>query len=173
VTAITVSFSGAVNAAEADNPAIYQLTTAGTRGSFDAKNAKVLPLASAAYNDALDQVVLKPRKPFALTKPVEVLVHGQSPGGLQDTTGRFIDGDGDGRAADDGHFVLSRKGVFRGDAVVSPLGGSPTIRTIAAVVPSKPPVLIGITTPSEAPGFKFKSNHDSKSLAPKGVPGHS
>jgi hypothetical protein len=87
---------------------------------------------------------------------LSTLIHGQSLGGLQDTTGRFIDGDGDGKGADDDHFVLSRKGVFRGDVVVSPSGRSPAIRTISAAVRSHPPVLIGITTPGEAPGFNFK-----------------
>ena len=39
VTGITVDFSGAVNASEADSEATYRLATAGKKGSFAAKNA--------------------------------------------------------------------------------------------------------------------------------------
>ena len=105
VTGITVDFSGAVNPAEASSIGIYALTVAGKHNSFVGRGAKPLRLKSAAYNAALHQVILTPRKPFALTKPVELTVQGRSPSGLQDSVGRFIDG------ADDAEFVLSRKGV--------------------------------------------------------------
>ncbi len=156
MTGITVDFSGPVNAAEADNTAFYQLKMEGSRGSFTAKNAKVIKLASASYNGALDQVVLKPRKTFALTKPVQLLINGQPPGGLQDTTGQFIDGAGHGTGGNNGEFVLSKKGAARENIAVSPSPGSQTIRVVTAAVPSNPPVLIGITTPPEDPGFKPK-----------------
>jgi hypothetical protein len=165
VTGITVSFDGAVNAAEAANTAIYQLTMAGTKGSFDARNAKRLPLSAAAYDDALHQVVLKPRKAFALTKPVELLIQGKPPGGLQDTTGRFIDGDGDGSGADDGAFVLNRKGAAREDIAVSSSPGSRTIRAVSAAVTSNAAVLMGITTPPEAQGVHSKKWSDREWLS--------
>jgi hypothetical protein len=105
VTAITVAFSGAVNAAEAASVAIYALTVAGKHNSFVGKGTKSIRLKSAGSNTALHQVILTPRAPFALTKPVELTVQGRSPGGLQDSVGRFIDG------GHDDEFVLSRSGV--------------------------------------------------------------
>ncbi len=78
VTQITVDFSGAVNMAEADSVATYRLVLPGKRGSFMAKNAKAIGLRSAVFNAANNEVTLTPKKPFALTKPVQLTVNGQS-----------------------------------------------------------------------------------------------
>ena len=75
VTQILVNFSGAVNVGEADSLATYRLATAGKKGSFTAKNAPVIKLKSAVYNGSLNTVALTLKKPFALTKPVQVLVY--------------------------------------------------------------------------------------------------
>ncbi len=111
VTEILIDFSGSVNASEAESLGTYQLTTAGSKGSFTARNARHVALSSAAYTDAAHEVALKPRKAFALTKAVELKVIGQPPGGLQDSSGRFIDGNNDGIGGDDGEFVITRRGV--------------------------------------------------------------
>jgi hypothetical protein len=111
VTEVIVTFSGGVNAAEADNPAIYRLVTAGTKGSFTAKNAKAIGLKSAVYDPVNHMVMLVPKKPFAVTKPVQLTVHGQPPSGLQDSSGRFIDGDHNATAGGDAIAVLSRAGA--------------------------------------------------------------
>jgi len=50
-------------------------------------------------------VALKPKKPFALTKPVQLLVYGTGTTGLQDSYGRYIDGGNNATA------VLSRHGA--------------------------------------------------------------
>jgi hypothetical protein len=92
VTQINVSFSGAVNAAEADSLNVYRLATAGKHGSYTAENAKVINLKSAVYNPASDSVTLTPKKAFALTKPVQLVVDGQPPSGLEDSAGRVING---------------------------------------------------------------------------------
>jgi hypothetical protein len=113
VTEIIIDFSGGLNASEADNVGIYALTVAGKKGSFLARNAKHLAIGSATYDAALNTVTILPRKAFALTKPVQLLVHGQAPGGLQDSSGQFIDGNDIGQAGDDGVFVLKSKGVVR------------------------------------------------------------
>jgi hypothetical protein len=111
VTQITVEFSGAVNMAEADSVATYRLLSPGKRGSFTAKNAKAIALRSAVLNSAGTEVTLTPRKPFALSKPVQLTVSGQSPGGLQDSQRQLIDGNHDGAAGGDGVAVLRRKGA--------------------------------------------------------------
>ena len=92
VIEIVVSFSGPVNAAEADNTGTYHLATAGKHGSFTAKNAGVISLKRAVYSPASHTVTLTPKKPFALTKPVQLIVSGTPPSGLQDASGRFING---------------------------------------------------------------------------------
>ncbi|MFI5454955.1 MAG: RHS repeat-associated core domain-containing protein [Isosphaerales bacterium] len=107
VTQISIGFSGAVNAGEADSPATYRLATAGKKGSFTAKNAQVIKLKSALYNAATNMVTLTPKKAFSLTKPVQLLVEGVPPSGLQDSFDRFIDGDHNGQPGGNAVAVLS------------------------------------------------------------------
>jgi hypothetical protein len=83
VTEILVTFSGAVNAGEAQSLGTYRLATPGKHGSFTAKNAKVIKLRSAAYNASNDTVTLIPSRPFARTKPVQLLVAGVPASNLQ------------------------------------------------------------------------------------------
>jgi plastocyanin len=154
VTGITIDFSGAVNAAEADSPAIYRLAMPGKKGSFDAKNAKVIKLKSAVYDGTRDAVTLTPRKPFALTKPVQVRINGLPPSGLQDTSGRLIDGNHDGQPGGNATAVLTRRGVTLDAVVARVSGGSPAIRAVTAAATLDPVVLIGITTPAEFPASK-------------------
>jgi RHS repeat-associated protein len=132
VTEVLVTFSGAVNAAEADNVATYRLATAGKKGSYTAKNAKVIPLKSAVYDAADDTVMLIPKKAFALTKNVQLRVNGSPPSGLQDSSGRFIDGDDNGSAGSNAIVILSRRGVDI-DAVVSGTTGTQTVGIEAVV----------------------------------------
>lgn len=111
VTEIVVTFSGAVNAAEADSINTYRLATPGKKGSYTAKNAGIIKLKSAVYNGSSDLVALTPKKPFALTKPVQLLVYGSGASGLQDAEGRLIDGDHNGTAGGNAIAILSKKSV--------------------------------------------------------------
>jgi hypothetical protein len=111
VTEVIVIFSGAVNAAEADNPALYRLALPGKKGSYTARNARLIKLKSASYNAATGAVALTPGKPFALTRPVQLVIDGLPPSGLQDRTGRFIDGGHTGTAGGNAVAILSRGGV--------------------------------------------------------------
>ena len=56
-------------------------------------------------------MTLTPKKAFGLTKPVQLRVNGQSPSGLQDTSGRLIDGDHNATAGGNGVALLRRGGV--------------------------------------------------------------
>jgi hypothetical protein len=85
--------------------------TGGKNGSFTAKNAKIAKLKSAAYNGATNTVTLTPKKPFALTKSVQRVVYGTGSSGLQDTYGRFIDGDHKGTPGGDAVAILTRGGA--------------------------------------------------------------
>ena len=92
LTEVIITFSGAVNSAEAGNTGIYRLATAGKHGSYTAKNAVVIMLKKASYNAASDTVALTLRKALALKKPVQLVVNRTPPSGLQDTLGRFLNG---------------------------------------------------------------------------------
>ena len=76
LTEVLVTFSGAVNMIEADSINTYRLATAGKKRSYTAKNAGVIKLRSAVYDGSSNTVALTPKKPFALTRPVELLVYG-------------------------------------------------------------------------------------------------
>jgi len=107
VTQVLVSFSGAVNATEADHVGTYRLATQGKGGSYTAKSAQVITLKSAIYNAKTDTVALTPSKPFALSKPVQLLVYGTGHTALQDSHGRLIDGDHNGKAGGNAVAILS------------------------------------------------------------------
>jgi RHS repeat-associated protein len=92
VKEVIITFSGAVNSAEAGNTGIYRLATPGKHRSYTAKSAGLIKLKKAAFSAANDTVTLTPKKAFALTKPVQLIVNGTPPSGLQDTLGRFLDG---------------------------------------------------------------------------------
>jgi len=112
VTEVLVTFSGAVNASEPDQTTgIYRLATPGKKGSYTAKNAGIIKLRSALYNQSTNMVVLTPKKPFALTKPVQLQIDGLAPSGLQDSYGRLIDGDHNGTAGGNAIAILGKKGV--------------------------------------------------------------
>ena len=104
----------------------------GKRGSFTAKNAKVVKLNSAVYNATLNEVMLTPKKPFALTKPIQFQVNGLLPSGLQDIEGRLIDGDHDGLSGGNAVAMLRPKGVTLSALVSTSASGDPIPHAIAA-----------------------------------------
>jgi hypothetical protein len=131
VTEILATFSGAVNAPEAQETGIYRLVTPGTHGSLTAKNAGSIKLRSAVYDAASDTVTLTPKKAFSLSKPVELTINGNPPSSLQDTFGQVIDGDHNGQPGGNAVAVLRRNGVtLDAVALVSPVG-EPTLHTAA------------------------------------------
>jgi hypothetical protein len=66
--------------------------------------------------------MLAPKKPFQLSKPVELRVNGLAPSGLEDSIGRLIDGDHDGQPGGNAMVVL-RSGRGTIQAVVSQVIG--------------------------------------------------
>jgi hypothetical protein len=126
VTQVTVVFSGPVNSTQADmRTGIYRLATPGKKGSYTAKNAVVIRLKSAKYADSTESVTLIPKKPFALTKPVQLLINGLAPSGLRDSTGRLIDGNDDGEAGGNAIATLARGGVTLSAVELARTIGSP------------------------------------------------
>ncbi len=111
VAEVDVIFSGLVNASEADSLLTYRLATPGKKGSYTAKNAGVIKLKSAVYTASTSTVALMPKKPFTLTKPVELLVYGTGPNALEDAEGRLIDGDHNGTAGGNATAIIAKTGV--------------------------------------------------------------
>jgi cyclophilin family peptidyl-prolyl cis-trans isomerase len=118
VTEVYLTFSGPIDPAGATNTATYHLIERGKKGQFVATKATTIAIKSASYNGSDDTVELIPRKPFALSKPVEVVVDGEPPSGLHDTLGRLIDGTRDGQPGGNATAILSKHSVTM--AVSSP-----------------------------------------------------
>jgi hypothetical protein len=157
VTEIMVNYSGPVNASEADSVATYRLATPGKKDSFTAKNAMVIKLKSATIDAAVDGVTLTPKKVFALTKPVQLVVDGQT---LEDSAGRLIDGANDGQAGSDYVTVLQRTATAevtpapKPDRMPARMPAPAPIprRTLVPItVPTTPAPPIGVTSPAPSP----------------------
>jgi subtilisin-like proprotein convertase family protein len=111
ITGVLLGFSEPLNATEAASLSEYGLVVAGKHGSFTGKGTKVLKLRSAVYNPANDTVALTLKKPFVLKKPVQLTVNGEPPAGLEDSSGRLIDGNHDGQAGGNAVAVINRTGT--------------------------------------------------------------
>ena len=115
VTQIVVGFSGAVNAAEAKSTKTYQLITGSAAGLFKPTKKALIKIKSAALSG--NSVTLKLKKPLKVSKAVELVVQGVAPNGLQDSAGRFIDGNHDGVAGGNATAVIKKPGVVTVNAV--------------------------------------------------------
>ena len=104
------------------------MTTAGKKGSFTAKSAKVVSLKSAAFNAANDTVTITLRKPLKLTTPVQLRVSGLSPSGLKDNSGWLIDGNHDGQPGGDAIAVLRKGGATISAMVFQGSGPLPSFK---------------------------------------------
>ncbi len=126
-TVVVVDFSGALNAAAADNAGAYELASIiKVKAAGKGKNRKPaatklgapVALASAVYNPSNNSVTLTPRAQLTATKPEELMVSGSL---LTDTLGREIDGNDDGQPGGDYIATIS------GTRVTA--GGLPLVRT--------------------------------------------
>jgi cyclophilin family peptidyl-prolyl cis-trans isomerase len=111
VTAIQVTFSGPVNATQAETPSTYRLAAAGKGGSFTARSARVIKTSSIVYDSSDDTVTLTLQRPLRLTRAVQLFVAGTGSTALVDTAGRPIDGANNGQAGSDAVIAITRKGV--------------------------------------------------------------
>jgi hypothetical protein len=111
LTEIDVIFSGAVNSIEADSIKTYRLATPGKKNSYTAKNAGIIKLRKALYTASNNTVVLTPKKPFTLTKPVQVLVYSNGPNALRDSDGRNIDGDHNGTIGGNAIAIIAKSAI--------------------------------------------------------------
>jgi hypothetical protein len=119
-TVLVLQFSGALNAAAADNSSAYELApviTVKATGKGKHKKPPTTKLgapltpAPAVYSAANNQVTLTPRGTLNLTKPEELIVIGAL---VTDTLGREIDGNDDGQPGGDYIAIISGSRVTPG-----------------------------------------------------------
>jgi streptogramin lyase len=108
VTSIVITFSGAVNKAEAQAIATYNLVAANASGSFSGSGTKKIQIKSAVY--ANNSVTLTTAA-FGLSRSVQLTIYGKGANGLQDAEGRYIDGAHNGAAGSNAVAILSKSGV--------------------------------------------------------------
>jgi trimeric autotransporter adhesin len=111
VTSIKVVLSGLVNPAEAQSKIIYRLLLSSKNKVFVAKKAKPIAVKSARYSSATNTIVITPKTLFALSKPVQLSISAGPPIGLEDSLGRFIDGDRNGQPGGNEVAVISKTSV--------------------------------------------------------------
>ena len=114
-TDLVADFSGALNAASADNVSAYDLAPIiKVKASGKGKKRKpattklesLVPVASDTYNPSNNTVTLTPRGKLTASKPAELIVNGTF---ITDTLGREIDGDDNGQAGS--NFVATISGT--------------------------------------------------------------
>jgi hypothetical protein len=129
-TRVVLTFSGPVDAASAQTPALYRLTTAAAGGSSTPRAGRVIKLHSAVYDAADHAVILTPSKPIAVTKPVRLWIGGTSPKTVEFGLGGLISGTGAGRSQSRRTAVTaaSPRGATRGAVALGPSasGGRPS-----------------------------------------------
>ncbi len=125
VTKLVLTFSGGLADGVAQEKGLYRLVGAGSQGSFTAKNAMNIKLSRSQFSAlSPDTVTLTPKTAFPLSRQVELVINGNPPSGLQDSEGRFIDGDQDGQQGGSAIATISQNGVTI-DAVQAPVDLAP------------------------------------------------
>ena len=121
---LVVQFSGALNAAAAQDLSNYTLDTV----SKGKKKSKPVVITQAAYNASTLTVTLTPRKqPVVLKTGLELTIDAA---GLPDSSGQAIDGNGDGQPGGNYVGTLTRIGV---NATVADRSANPAVLAPDAV----------------------------------------
>ena len=97
LTEIVVVFSAAMNPASIDNLGNYTLLDAGSDHVFGNKNDRVLTLKGVSYSSSTDSVTISLKKPVNLSHSLRLTLDAQPPGGLQSTSGQFLNASVNGR----------------------------------------------------------------------------
>ena len=108
IQSFSFAFDLALDPARAVDLRNYHLFAMGRAGVFGPSTRRTLALRSATYNPATNTVTLIPKKSLASGLFFEVMVDGTSGHGVSDTTGRLIDGNGDGQPGGDYVALFAR-----------------------------------------------------------------
>ncbi len=95
-TRYNLTFSEPLSATSAQNLANYRLVTAGRDHRFGTADDRSLALKSAAYNTSNDTVTLTSARPIGLKLRTQLTVNGSTTGGVSNTAGVLLDGNGSG-----------------------------------------------------------------------------
>jgi hypothetical protein len=126
--AISVQLSGQVNAAAADNLAVYTLTTAPEGKKHTTKS---VALGRAIYSTDTETVTLTAKKPpLVLTSPLVLTINANN---LLDTMGRAVDATGTGQPGGQYRAMLSKAGAIKISAVEPGNALHPTAQTVDAL----------------------------------------
>ncbi len=102
---IVIQFSGALNAADAQNVGNYGLATIPTNKK---QKSKAVALSQATYNPVNNTVTLVTRSALVLNPPLKLTINAA---GLLDSLGRPLDGDDNGQPGGNCVVTLSKSGA--------------------------------------------------------------
>ena len=112
VTQFDVTFSGPVNASQADKTKIYRLVYPNRAGAIPAGNAASFKLRSANYNDATDSVTLTLARPLELkAKVLDLVIDGTSPSGPRGCRRPLPRRRANGQTGSNAVILISRYGI--------------------------------------------------------------
>lgn len=109
-TRIVLSFNEPLDAATAQNPANYQIVALGPMGSRSGSDPTVR-ITQAVYDAGAGTVTLIPAERLNLHDLFRLTVVGTGPGGVADTSGNLLDGDGSGDAGTSYVTIVSARNL--------------------------------------------------------------
>jgi hypothetical protein len=107
-TSFVVSFDSDLDPARATELSNYVLVASGFDGRFGTRDDRPIHLRSITYDAATRKATLNPFIRLPLRRRYKLILKGSN-GGLSDSSGRLLDGDGDGIAGGDHVRVLDQR----------------------------------------------------------------
>jgi uncharacterized repeat protein (TIGR01451 family) len=104
-THLVMTFSGPLAAAPAADPRNFLVVAHGADGKFGTRDDRIIRIISAQLDSTGSVLTLVPSRRLPFRQRFRLVVYGNGPGGLTDTGGRSLDGNGDGSPG--GNFVTA------------------------------------------------------------------
>jgi hypothetical protein len=98
VTDLVLYWSGPLDASLAGSKKPFRLGTANRHGSFTGRGSGTIAVKKVLYDGNAWTVTLIPKKTFANSKHIQLLVYGNGTSGLKDSFGNYIDGATNGQS---------------------------------------------------------------------------
>ena len=110
-TTLVLNFGEPLDAARAENLANYILVRIRSAHRPGTTDDTVIPILSASYDIASETVTLQPTERLPINWTYRLTVVCTPPGGLTDTSGNYLDGEGMGQTGSDFVAIVSRKSL--------------------------------------------------------------
>jgi uncharacterized repeat protein (TIGR01451 family) len=107
-TTLVLGFDSALDQARAQDVTNYRIVGQGPDRKFGTRDDFVIPVASAVYDAATNQVTLSPRDRLNIHRPYRLIVNGVGPTGLSNALGGLLDGRAQGRPGSDYQTTITR-----------------------------------------------------------------